>query len=157
MKQKQLRSIQVFASLALVVTGLCLFVSCGKEKGVIASPSYSIANFVGTFVGHSTCNTNDTATLTIFAGTDRTTVSIPAWFGEGECKLITEAKASVSGNTMTIDSAYFQDKCFQDYWIDGVATLSKDSIFFTATLITPLGTQTCYFNGLRVADTSQKL
>ena len=49
MKQKNLRFGQIIASLAVVAASIGLFASCGKEKGVVASPSFSIADFVGTY------------------------------------------------------------------------------------------------------------
>jgi hypothetical protein len=153
MKQKHLRFGQIIASLALVVAGLSLFASCGKEKGVIASPSFSIADFVGTFIGASSCNT-DTAWFTLNAGKDRTTVTTPAWFGAGQCRLVTNIDCQVSGNTLTIDSAYFQDRCFGDYYVDAAGTLINDSMFLTVYMYTPTGADTCFFAGRKIADTA---
>ena len=156
MKQKNLRFGQIIASLAVVAASIGLFASCGKEKGVVASPSFSIADFVGTYVGASTCN-SDTATFVINACKDRTTVTTPAWFGLGECKLVTNIEATVSGNVMTIDSAYFQDKCFGDYYVDATGTMIKDSMFLTVFLSTPTGAETCTFAGRKIADTAANL
>ena len=100
---------------------------------------------------------NNDGTTIIGAGKDRTTVTTPAWFGLGECKLVTNIEATVSGNVMTIDSAYFQDKCFGDYYVDATGTMIKDSMFLTVFLSTPTGAETCTFAGRKIADTAANL
>ncbi len=150
MKQKHLRFGQIFAALSLIAVGFLLN-SCGKEKSVIPSPSFSVATFAGTYVGISTCDTGK-VTFTINAGTDRTKVFLPATFGAGQCQLITTVPGHVAGNVMTIDSTNYQDHCFGDYSVWATGTLNtSDSLFFTITGVTPLGTTTCTFMGKKVA------
>ena len=153
MKQKKLRFGQVIASLALVMAGLGLFSSCGKEKGVVPSPSYSISDFVGSYVGISTCDTG-VVYFRINAGLDRTRISIPASFGTGQCMLISAVEGTIGMDSLTLDSSYYQDRCFGDYTIQGKAGYRNDSLFLRLDYTTPIESGTCYFMGRKIADTA---
>ena len=149
MIQKHLRFRNLTAMLAVILGAFSLS-SCEKEEDIIPSPSYTIAtNFVGTYVGISSCDTG-VATAIINAGTDQTHVLVPAFFGDGDCRFNTYVKGYVSGNTMTIPLTSYTDLCFQDYTVKVDATRVNDSLFYSATLTTPLGTTTCSFMGKKV-------
>ena len=142
-----------------IISGGVLLHSCGKEKDVLPSPSYSIANkFVGSFVGWNNCNApGDTVYFLINAGTDRSKATMPAFFGIGDCKLITTINAEVKGDSIIIPYTEYQDHCFGDYSIKGGGIYYHDSLFITVTTSTPLAIDTCSFFGRKLADTSNNV
>lgn len=150
MKQKR----QLFAIAALVglLAGGFLLNSCKKEKGIIATPSFSInKKFVGTFVGTSSCG-GDSTLIGINAGTDMTKAYLNATFGEGGCQIISTIQANISGDSLLIPYAEYRDHCFDDYSVQGTAIYRNDSIFFTVTTIAEDTTTSCYFYGRKIAD-----
>lgn len=142
--------------LAAIVTGALLLNSC-KEEGLIPVPSYTVAkNFVGKYVGLSSCDTG-AATMTINAGVDQHAAFFHTTYGSGNCKIITTLQATISGDSLSIPFQEYQDHCFTDYTVSGGAVYRNDSIFLaiTTTYRTELNidsVRTCSFMGAKLPD-----
>lgn len=144
-------------AVAAIVSAAMLLHSCGKEKGVIPSPSYSIAkNFVGYYIGWNSCS-NDTADFIINAGADKSMVTIPFYFGNAGCRITPNVNATINGDSIRIPSFHYQDHCFADYIVDGDGIFKNDSIFIEVRVDAPSGKDTCLFYGRKLADTTNNV
>jgi hypothetical protein len=153
MKQKTL-GFGLIGVLSLFALGL-LMNSCKKETDLIASPSYSISKFVGTYIGISSCDTG-VVLFKIFAAADRDSVKIAGTFGEGDCQVggFIYGRIIHAYDSIKIDSTYFQDYCFGDYWVNGGGQLRNDSLFISLAASTPVLDTVCFFMGKKIADTA---